>query len=52
MHYEDALLEMARVQREAQARVVARIRSQQLGEAFRDLNLNHDDRRQPERRAA
>lgn len=41
MHYEDIILELARIEREAYARVRAKIAAQQLGEAWIGL----DDRR-------
>lgn len=37
MHLEDVLIEMARTERELRARVLVKLASQQLGEAWVDL---------------
>lgn len=53
MNYEDVTIEMARIEREAYARVRAKIAAQQLGEAWVGLDDRRaDERDERDRRAA
>ncbi len=45
INYEDILIEMARTEREARERVIARIAAQQLGEAWDGLTERRAEER-------
>jgi hypothetical protein len=48
--FDDIVIEVARIEREARERVRAKLAAQQLGEAWRDLPVSKEDSREDDRK--